>query len=96
MTQWRVLSNSSAGLDTERLLTNLDMAINMYIDRVDGAPCGKGPITLFKGAKNEHANKLQDRCHELLTFLKGTPKNCKQSYKQRNQMIIITSKRSGT
>jgi hypothetical protein len=67
-------NNSSAGLDTERLLTNLDMGINMYIDRVDGAPCGKSPITLFKGAKDEHANKLQDRRHELLTFLKGTKK----------------------
>ncbi len=68
------LNNSSAGLDTERLLTNLDMAINVYTDRVDGAPCDKSPITLFKGAKDEHANKLHDRCHELLTFLKGTKK----------------------
>ena len=44
-------NNSSTGIDTERLLTNLDNAINVYIDRVNGAPCGQSPITLFKGAK---------------------------------------------
>ena len=67
-------NNSSTGLDTERLLTNLDMAINVYIDRVNGAPCGKRPIALFKGAKDEHADKLQGRRQDLLTFLKGTQK----------------------
>ena len=67
-------NNSSTGLDTERLLTNLDMAINVYIDRVNGAPCGKSPISIFKGAKDEHADKLQGRRQDVLTFLNGTQK----------------------
>ena len=67
-------NNSSTGIDTEQLLTNLDNAINVYIDRVNGAPCGQSLITLFKGAKGEHADKLQDRQKDLLIFLKGTKK----------------------
>ena len=62
------------GLDCDRLATNLDVAIDVYINRVNGAPCGESEIALYKGAIDEHAERLQDRCHELLIFLKGLKK----------------------
>lgn len=62
------------GLDYDRLATNLDVAIDVYINRVNGAPCGESEIALYKGAIDEHAKRLQDRRHELLIFLKGSKK----------------------
>ena len=51
------------GLDYDRLATNLDVAIDVYINRVNGAPCGKSEIALYKGAIDEHAKRLQDRLY---------------------------------
>lgn len=66
-------SNTTArGIDNDRLATNLDAAIDVYISRVDNAPCGGSQISLFKGAKDEHAKMLQDRRQSVLTFLKGS------------------------
>lgn len=48
------------GLDYDRLATNLDVAIDVYINRVNGAPCGESEIALYKGAIDEHAKRLQD------------------------------------
>ena len=62
------------GLDYDRLATNLDVAIDVYINRVNGAPCGESEIALYKGAIDEHAKRLQDRRHKLLIFLKGLKK----------------------
>ena len=60
------------GLDTEKLSENLNAAVDVYISRVDGAPCGENAISLHKGAAGEYANTLQERREDLLTFLKGS------------------------
>jgi hypothetical protein len=60
------------GLDTDKLSTNLNMAIDVYIDRVSGAPCGGNTIDLLKGAKDDDAKNVQDQREDLLTFLKGS------------------------
>lgn len=40
-------------VDKERLKTNMSQATQIYIDRVNGAPCGKTKIQLFPRRKPE-------------------------------------------
>lgn len=66
------------GLDPVKLRGNLDAAADVYINRVDGAPCGDTPIRLLKGANDEYASYLQERRPDLLTFLSGSKKEKEQ------------------
>lgn len=43
----------------------------MYISRVQGAPCGKAKVQLYKGADGPEAKKFLNRRQMLLTFLSG-------------------------
>lgn len=43
----------------------------MYISRVQGAPCGKAEVQLYKGADGPEAKKLLNRRQMLLKFLSG-------------------------
>ena len=43
----------------------------MYISRVQGAPCGKAKVQLYKGADGPEAKKLLNRRQMLLKFLSG-------------------------
>ena len=83
------------GLDYNRLATNLHVAIDVYINRVNGAPCGESEIALYKGAIDDHAKRLQDRRHELLIFLKGS-KKMKSTLKKTKPNDYSILKRSGT
>jgi len=58
-------------LDKDKLKENLDVAIDAYISRVDGSPCGDTIIQLHKGAKDSEQVKCRSN---LLTFLKGSNK----------------------
>ena len=50
----------------------MDLAIDAYISRVSGAPCGSTVIQLFKGPKeSSHVTSRDD----LLIFLKGTKRD---------------------
>ena len=68
------------GLHCVKLRANLDAATEVYINRVDGAPCGDTPIRLLKGADDEYASYLQKRRPDLLTFLSGS-KRAKEQLK---------------
>ena len=61
--------STSGQVDQEVLKRNLDSAIDVYLERVDGAPCAGTQIHLFKGA-----DSTSERCEsELLkVFLKGS------------------------
>ena len=69
------------GLDKEQLAKNLELAMDVYIRKVDGAPCAKQPIRLVKGANGIRGKHLGERRPKLLTFLKGK-KNEKEALKQ--------------
>lgn len=58
-----------AGLDQAKLKENLELATEVYIDRVQGASCCGSPVQLFKGAVAD-----MTRRQHLLTFLKGSKK----------------------
>ena len=63
------------GLNKEKLSENLDIATDVYIDRVDGAPCCRTTLQLFKGARDE---ALHQKRPSLLSFLRGNAKEKKQ------------------
>ena len=54
------------GLNEAKLYENLDLATDIYIDRVNGAPCGEATIELFKGSRDMHAKHLKDRRSDLV------------------------------
>ena len=56
-------------LDDQRLNTNMELAMDIYISSVNGAPCGDSQIHLFKGADSSEKQEL--RKHVLL-YLKGS------------------------
>ena len=64
-------------VNKEILCKNLDAAIDVYISRVDKAPCARTEIHLMKGANDEDIQKEREI---LLMFLKGT-KDAKEKAK---------------
>ena len=74
------------GLDKEQLLKNLDLATDVYINKVDGSPCAQQPIRLVKGANDAHAKYLRERRSKLLTFLKGK-KEDRQQLQQKDPTV---------
>lgn len=65
--------NTETGMvDNEKLRENLNLAIDAYISRVDGTPCGNTPIHLYKGARDSEQVRIRDN---LLIFLKGAQKS---------------------
>ena len=61
---------SDNGLDKDKLMENLDQATDVYINRVNDAPCCGTTIKLFKGGKDI---SITQRRESLLIFLKGKP-----------------------
>ena len=55
-------------VNEETLKQNLELAIEIYIKRVDQSPCGESDIHLFKGASAPEYHKIRDH---LKVFLKG-------------------------
>ena len=70
----------SNGLNAKKLNENMDIATDVYIDRVDGAPCCGTTLKLHTGGKNE---TMSERRESLLVFLKGSAKDKKQLKKNR-------------
>ena len=54
-----------------KLRENLHLAIQAYISRVDGCPCGDTTIKLYKGSESEEHHAISGK---LDTFLKGSNK----------------------
>lgn len=79
--------NGRDGIDKTKLHQNLESAIDVYIDRVNGAPCEDASICLVKGAKDEIAQSLQERRTKLLTFLPGSQKD-KETLKKTDSTLF--------
>lgn len=63
--------HTAKGIDEIQLKKNLDLAADVYISRVQGAPCGEAKVQLYKGADGPEAKKLLNRRQMLLKFLSG-------------------------
>lgn len=72
--------NGSGGIDKDVLEKNLDSAIDVYISRVDGAPCSSTSIHLYKGRKSDMFQKENDL---FKVFLRGT-KQAKEDLMKTN------------
>ncbi len=66
------ISPNTGGIDKDKLKTNLELATEVYLSRVDGCPCGDNTIHLFKGADS---GELQEKRTYLQVFLKGSKRN---------------------
>ena len=58
-------------IDQNILKESLNLAIDVYLDRVNRCPCGDGVIELFKGANSTQEQFYHDK---LKIFLKGSKK----------------------
>ena len=70
--------NDASGFNEVQLRKNLDLATDVYISRVQGAPCGEANIHSVKGASGVEAIKLLDRRTMLITFLSGKAEEKKE------------------
>jgi hypothetical protein len=83
---------NSDGLDKEKLTENLDVATDVYIDRVNRAPCCGTNIQLYKGGKDTSAT---ERRESLLVFLRGKPEQ-KDELRKANPSLYQYFKRVWT
>jgi hypothetical protein len=60
---------STGKIDRDKYIHNMNLATDVYISRVDQAPCGNTVIHLFKGPNSQ---KQQVERKYLLQFLKGS------------------------
>ena len=65
------LNPSTRKLSKEKVKENLLLAIDAYISRVDGCPCGNTTIKLYKGPDSTIRQRMRSK---LTVFLKGSNK----------------------
>ena len=72
-------------LDNDRLKANLTTAMKVYIERVNGAPCGTSNIHLLAGADSSDAQNLRKH---VLIYLKGS-KAQKEELKRKHLSTYV-------
>ena len=75
--------NDGNKINQEKLQENLSSAIDVYISRVNGAPCGATEIQLYRGASS---SEYQQENNLLKIFLKGNKKEKKSLEKNHPEM----------
>ena len=65
----------------------MSLAIDAYISRVNGCPCGTTQIHLYQGPDTKE--KQRDR-EKLLVFLKGSKKNKEALKRKRNEPSLYS------
>ena len=63
------IDQQTGKISQSKLKENLDLAIDAYMSRVNGCPCGTTTISLYKGAESSQYQLMHDK---LQIFLKGT------------------------
>jgi len=77
------LDSKTGKVDSSKFKSNMQLSTEVYINRVNGCPCGEGTISLFEGAESA---KLQELRSVLIKFLKGT-KQQKATLKENNSSM---------
>ena len=72
-------------IDDEKIRRNMDLAIEVYISRVNHCSCGNTCIHLYRGADASNHLEVRD---SLLTFLKGS-KTARESLYQEKPMLYM-------
>lgn len=63
---------NTGAIDKEKLKENMSLAVDAYISRVNGCPCGDTEIQLYRGPDSSEQQVVREK---LLVFLKGSNKN---------------------
>lgn len=63
------LDSKSGKVDPIQFKNNMHLATEVYINRVNGCPCGEGSIHVIEGADS---SKLQELRAKVIQFLKGS------------------------
>lgn len=66
-----MIDQATGTVDQDRLRMNMELAMDVYISRVNHCPCDDTQIHLFKGADS---SELQEQRQHLQVFLKGSRK----------------------
>jgi len=61
----------------------MDLATDIYIQRVNGSPCGDSVVHLFKGANSSSKQHLRQ---QVLTYLKSSQK-CQSELMEENPVV---------
>ena len=67
-----------------KLQENLHLAMDAYMNRVDGCSCGDTSINLYKGSETEEYHSITD---QLEIFLKGSNKNKEVLRKEQPELF---------
>ena len=84
------LDSSTGKISEEKVKENLSLAIDAYISRVDGCPCGDTTIKLYKGPDSTSRQKMHSK---LTVFLEGSKK--KKNYRVMTLNCITISVKYG-
>ena len=79
------IDQQTGKVDREKLRANMESAMDVYIDRVNGSPCGDTVIHLFKGADS---TQYQDCRQDLQIFLKGS--KVKKEHMQKEKPAVYS------
>ena len=63
------MNPNTGAVDNSKLQENMSLAIDAYIHRVNGCPCGDSVIHLYRGADSTEQQEIREK---LLVFLKGS------------------------
>lgn len=77
------IDQKTGKVDEDKLKRNLSLAIEAYISRVDGSPCGETKIQLFKGSD---LNSIYCTYSDIEIFLKGSKKGKAQLRSTKPQL----------
>ena len=81
------LDISTGKVDPEKFKHNMKLATQVYMNRVNGCPCGEASIRLYEGADSSTYQELRGK---VIQFLKGTKqqrKNLKQQHPETYSYI---------
>jgi len=78
------LDPQSGMISEHKLKQNLSVAIDAYISRVNGCPCGDTTIHLYRGAESGNSQAKREK---LLVFLKGSKRE-KEGLKHNNPELF--------
>ena len=80
------LDPSTGKINVEKVKENLSLAIDAYISRVDGCPCGDTTIKLYKGPDSTTCQKMRSK---LTVFLKGSNKRKEELRKSDPELLYV-------
>ena len=79
-------------LDREKYKQNMELATEVYMNRVNHCPCGETEIELYRGADSSENQKMRE---SLLVYLKGSKRD-KEEFKWKTGSCMTISRRYGT